>query len=226
MPVKPTPIHMMPPKFVDSTTESPVPPSTSTPMSLPLGGGILDQAIASIVRHVVATELLPPIHKMISEMMLRVDAKLDDQYIRLLEYWDPELAKQVKAGSVEMPPLPSADGLLLSVSGDGKTVTVIEKPAPPPPPPKKRVLICGGKEDGFWTFLQDSLPENVIVEFCDGHKPRSVPTGKKFDLVVVHWMTGHTSRAVIKNYYPEHEYFSKGSSTKLVILIKEKLGLK
>ena len=212
-----------PPKPVTVDPVTATPPAVSVP-SHPVGP--LEQAITDIVRHVVKTELVPQIHGIVSQMMDQVDSRLNEQYLRLLAYWDPDLAEHARKENLD---LPSITGAIGPSQVQTPSVPVQAKTSVPaaaaPEIEKKRVLICGGKEDGFWSYLQDSLPSNIIVKFCDGHKPRSIPTGKHFDLVLVHWMTSHPARAVIKTYYPDHQMMMKGSTTRLVSIIKQQLSL-
>lgn len=193
-------------------------PPAASPSALPGAYGVMDTAFITLVRHVVASEFLPTIHKVISEMMAKVNAKMDDQYLRLLEYWDPELATKARQEHLA---LPSHTGALEQSSDHG-----VLTPPPPPPVPKKRILIVGGKEDGFWSYLPDQLQKlNVYCDFADGHKPKSIPTGKKFDAVIVHWATSHPARAVIRNYYPDHAFMERGSTNKMMSIIKERLSI-
>ena len=162
--------------------------------------------------------VIESVSPMFNQLVDAVNRKIDDQYIRLLDFWDPEAAKQVREGNVKLPPLDLT-------ASQSNVVQLTPPPSPPPPPPKKhKVLIVGGKEDGFWTYLQDVMPE-CILTFADGHKPRTIPTGKQYDYVLVHWMTSHPARAVIKNYYPEHEFMSKGGQATVIDMICKKLGI-
>jgi hypothetical protein len=159
---------------------------------------------------------------LVTKLVTAFDAKLNDQYIRILEYWDPEAAKQVREGKVELPPLQSFMPPAAPSPTEQQTAEVL--PIKIAPPPKKKVLIVGGKNDGFWSYIQDCLPD-CIIKFADGHKPRSIPTGAKFDFVLVHFMTSHSARAVINNYYPDHVFMAKGGRTEAIDIISARLGL-
>lgn len=218
-PPAPTPAPTPSPAFSvpADTLARPVPDTISSP-SVVDPVQMIAIGLSALVKQVIRDEVRP----LLLELTSAISTKLDDQYLRQLEYWDPEAAKQVREGTVKIPPL-KVSALETVVSPPAPTPP--PTPAPTAPPKKHKVLIVGGKEDGFWSYLQDAMPE-CIITYADGHKPRSIPTGREFDFVLVHWMTSHSARAVIKNYYPDHKYMDKGSSSKVMEIIRTKFGIK
>lgn len=197
-------------------------PTTSTAAPAPAPSTEVDpaqmvmQGLTLMMQKAVAESIGP----LLTQLVGAINSKMDDQYIRLLEYWDPEAAKQVRDGEVKLPPLE------ITIGEQSNVIQLAPAPSPAPTPPlkKHKVLIVGGKDDGFWTYLQDVMPE-CLITFADGHKPRSIPTNKEYDYVLVHWMTSHSARAVIKNYYPEHDYVAKGGQSTVVDMICKNLGI-
>jgi hypothetical protein len=183
------------------------PSSAVSPPPVPAAAATtLDAVVRSMVREIMREEVLPVLRTLHADNK----ALLNDQFLRLMAYWDPEAAKVAQQEQVELP---------------SQTGALAPDTPPPAPPKKKKVYLCGGLNDGFWTSIQKHLP-GVELTFGDGRNQNSLPKGKEFDMVIAFWLTSHSAVSVIKSRYKDVFHFvAKGGQEAVVRLIKEKLAL-
>lgn len=166
------------------------------------------------------------IAQMLADHKSVIEGMLEDNYVRLTNFWNSPVvneSKQTSPVEVTQPQAPVADPIIVSPVGQLKdqVQSVLEKVAAqlPAKPTKPRVYVAGAKP---WVKQLSERMQHVDIICGDDKNPRNIGT---FDLVITTRFIDHSAAGNLKHNHANYVHVPKGGITRVEATINNWLRM-